>query len=66
MNTFLKQPQPQPMIGEDRQLVTKELVEFEKQPVEVQDCRKIIDLFRGFYKIYPTLIKENQRMSTCN
>ena len=26
-----------PMIGENRQLVTHEPVEFEKQPVEVQD-----------------------------
>ena len=36
-----------PMIGENRQLVTNELVEFEKIPVEVQDCRKITDHFRG-------------------
>ena len=48
-----------PMIGENRQLVTNE-------PVEVQDCRKITDYFRGIYRISPRLIKENQRMSTCN
>ena len=54
------------MIGENRQLVTDELVELEKQPVEVQDCRKITDRFRGIYRIYPNLIKENQRMLTCN
>jgi hypothetical protein len=30
------------MIGEDRQLVTNEPVEFEKQPVEVQDCMNIL------------------------
>jgi hypothetical protein len=54
------------MIGENRQLVTHEPVEFEKQPVEIQDCRKITDHFRGIYRIYPNLIKENRRMSTCN
>jgi hypothetical protein len=51
------------MIGENRQLVTDELVEFEKQLVEVRDCRKIPDHFRG---IFPNSIKENCRMSTCN
>ena len=30
-----------PMIGENGQLVTYEPVEFEKEPVEVQDCKKI-------------------------
>ena len=34
------------MIGENRQLVTDEPVEFEKQPVAVQDFRRIIDHFR--------------------
>ena len=34
------------MIGESRQLVTDEPVEFEKQPVAVQDFRRIIDHFR--------------------
>jgi hypothetical protein len=48
-----------PMIGENRQLVADE-------PVEVQDCRKITDRFRGIYRIYSNLIKENRRMSTCN
>ena len=47
------------MIGENRQLVANE-------PVEVHDCRKITDHFRGIYWIYRTLIKENQRMWTCN
>ena len=55
-----------PVIRENRQLVTNEPVEFENKPVEVQDCRKITDQFRGIYRIYPNLIKENQRMSTCN
>ena len=54
------------MIWENRQLVTNEPVEFEKYPVEFQDCRKIIDHFREIYRIYPNLIKENWRMSTCN
>ena len=54
------------MIGENRRLVTDEPVEFEKQPVEAQDYRKIDDHFRGSYRIYPNLIKENRRMSTCN
>jgi hypothetical protein len=47
------------MIGENRQLVTDE-------PVEVQDCRKITDRFRGIHRIYLNLEKENRRMSTCN
>ena len=34
--------------------------------VEVQDCRIITDHFSGIYRIYPNLIKANQRMSTCN
>jgi hypothetical protein len=53
------------MIGENRQLslVTNELVEFEKFSVEVQDCMKITDHFRGIYRIYPNPIKENRRMS---
>jgi hypothetical protein len=52
------------MIEENRQLVTDELVESEKLPVEVQDCRKSTGHFRGICRIYPNLIKENQRMST--
>jgi hypothetical protein len=49
------------MIRENRQLVTDEPVAF-----EVQDRWKITDHFRGIYGIYPNLIKENRRMSTCN
>ena len=41
------------MIGENRQLVTNEPVEFEKEPVEVDDYRKITDHFRGLYTTYP-------------
>jgi hypothetical protein len=51
------------MIGENRQLVTNEPVEFEKLPVEVQDYRK---KYGRIYRIYPNSIKENRRMSTCN
>ena len=47
------------MIRENGQLVTNE-------PVEVENCRKITDRFRIIYRIYPNLIKENRRMSTCN
>jgi hypothetical protein len=55
------------MIGENRQLVTDELVEFEKEQVEIhQDCRKITDHSRGIYRIYPNLINEIWRMPTCN
>ena len=54
------------MIGENRQFVTNELGEFKKYPVEVQNCRKIADHFRGIYRIYPNSIKENRRMWTCN
>ena len=35
-------------------------------PVEVQYCRNRTDHFRGVYRIYPNLIKEHRRMSTCN
>ena len=41
------------MIRENWQLVTKEEVEFEKYPVEVQDGKKITDQFRGLYRIQP-------------
>ena len=54
------------MIRENRHLVTEEPVEFKKSPVEVGDCRKITDRFRGIYRVYPNLIKKNQRRSTCN
>ena len=53
-------------IGKNWQWVTIEPVEFEKWSVEVQDCMKITNYFRGIYEIYPNLMKENRRMSTCN
>ena len=43
------------MIGENQQLVIDE-------PVEVQECRKITDQFRGIHKICPKLIKKNRRI----
>ena len=45
------------MIGENRQLVTDEPVEFEKKPVEVQDCRKITGQFKGIYRNIPQFSK---------
>ena len=54
------------MIAENGQLVIDEPVEFGKNPVEVQICMKITDLFRRIYIIFPNLIHENRRMSTCN
>ena len=47
------------MIRESRQLVTDE-------PVDVQDCMKITNDFRGIYRIYPNLMKENRGISRCN
>jgi hypothetical protein len=54
------------MTEKNRQLVTDEPVEFEKSPVEAQDFRKITHQFRGIYRIYPNLVKQNQSMSTCS
>ena len=54
------------MIGENRHLVTNKPVEFKKELVEVEDWRKITDHFRGIYRMYPNLMKENRRISTCN
>ena len=51
------------MIGENWQLVTDEPVEFEKIPVEVQDCRKISDHSRGIYRIYPKFNEGKPEMS---
>ena len=52
--------------GRREPAVTDELAEFEKQPVEDQDCRKITSHFRGIYRIYLHLMKENRRMWTYN
>ena len=55
------------MIGENRQLVTNEPVEFKEKLIEVQECRKFTDHFRRICRIYhPNSITENRRMSTCN
>ena len=51
-----------PMNGENWPLVTDEPVEFEKEPVEVQDFRKITHHFRRIYIIYPQINIENQKM----
>ena len=39
--------------------------EFDKWPVEVQDFKRIIDNFRGIYKIYLKLINK-KKLTTCN
>ena len=41
------------MIGENRQLVTDELIEFEKYRVDVQDCRKITNCLEEFIEYTP-------------
>ena len=41
------------MIGENRQLVTDEPVEFEKQPVEFQDCKKLPIILEKSIKYTP-------------
>ena len=51
----LKFSETGPVIGENRQLVTYE-------PVEVEVYMKIIDHFRGIYRIYSNVTKENRRM----
>ena len=53
------------MIGENRQLVTNELDEFEKSLVQV-DCKKFTNHLRGIYRIYPNLVKKDRRLSTGN
>ena len=48
------------MNGENQPLGTNEPVKFEKQPVKVQDLRRIFtDHFRGIYRICLKAIKEN-------
>ena len=44
---------------ENPPLLTDEQVEFETDPVEVQDFRKITDCFREICRIYLKLIKNN-------
>jgi hypothetical protein len=53
-------------MGENRLLGTDEPVEFEIQPVEVQDCRGITGHFRRICGIYLHVIKISRRISTCN
>ena len=66
LHNWRTRPRCNAMIGENWQLVTNELVEFEKTPGVVQDSRKITDHFRGIYRVYPNLVKENRWMPTCN
>ena len=46
-------------------LVADEPVEFEEQPVQIQDCRKNTDPFRGICRIFLNLIK-NWKVTTFN
>jgi hypothetical protein len=46
------------MSVENWSLVADEPVEFEKQPVEVQEFKRIARHFRGIYGIYLKLIKK--------
>ena len=55
---------PSKMGGENQPLVTDEPVEFEKQPVAVQDFRKSTHHCRGMCVIYLDLINKNPKMST--
>ena len=49
------------MNKENRLLVRDEVVEFEKQPAEVQDLRKITYRFRGIYRTYPHFPKQKMK-----
>ena len=54
------------MRGENQPLVTYEPVELEKQRVEIQDFMEITEHFQKIYAIYLKLMKENQKIITCN
>ena len=54
------------MNGEDRLLVTDELVQLKKWPVEVQDIRKITNHFWGICEIYIRLVMKIRKISTSN
>ena len=49
------------MYGKNRPLVTYEPVEFETQPVQMQDFKKITDPLRGLYRIFLELIRRKKR-----
>jgi hypothetical protein len=52
------------MNGENQPLVTNEPVEFEKEPIEFQDLRKITHHFRGIYGMHLKLMK--RKLKNCN
>lgn len=54
------------MNREYQQLVTAEMVKFEKQTIAVQAFRKKPGHLRGISGIYLTSIKKNQKISICN
>jgi hypothetical protein len=41
-----------PLNMENQWLVTDDPIEYEKQPAEVGDFRRITDHFKGIYRIY--------------
>ena len=43
------------IIGENRQLVTDELGDFEKEPVGVEDCRKLPIILEEFIEYAPLI-----------
>ena len=54
------------MNGQKRPLGTNEPVGLEEYTVGIQYFEKISDHFKGFYKIYHKLIKENHKITMCN
>ena len=64
--TFKKGLRYGPIDKENQPLVTNEWVEFEKQPVEVQDFQHVIGNVRENWRIYLKSIKNNQKVSTWN
>ena len=54
------------MNGENQPLVTDELVEFENTWLKFKTIGKFTDHFRGIQGKNFKLVKENQKMSTCN
>ena len=54
------------MNAENPQLVTDEIIEFEKWPVEVQDFRKITNNWEEFREYNSNWKRKTEWMSTCN
>ena len=54
------------MHKENQQLLTDEPVAFEKQPLEIQDFRRISDRSMGICEIFLNPMKKNHKMPTHN